>query len=171
MSAAPRTLAAATALAASFAEADGRLAAIEEKRKVKLGRINAAADAMAGPLIAELAGMAERLERWWGKGGAAIAGDAKSAQLGGCLIGTRSHAASLAHTFKDEKAAVAALRKTRLATRTVRVRYALDKVGTLKLVQSGGKTGEALIALGFSAEQGERFFVSRVEQPGAIGAA
>ena len=167
----PRTLAAATQLAAAYADADGRLAAIEEARKAELGRINAAADVEAGPLLAELEAMAARLEGWWGRGGSAIAGEAKSAQLGGCLIGTRAERARLGHGFADDKEAMAALRETRLAARTVRVGYALDKVGTLKLLEGGGKTGETLAGLGFVAERGERFFVSRVEQPGAIGAA
>ena len=47
------------------------------------------------------------------------------------------------------------------ARHTTRVSYSLDRTGTLKLLQLGGKTTTSIRLLNFSIEQGERFFVER----------
>lgn len=167
----PRTTAAATDLLARYAELDTRAAAVEAHRKAEIGRINAAADAEAGPMREYLGAMAAQLRTWWDTEGRTLAtGARKSVQLGGCMIGTRTARASLAHDHGGEDAAVAALRSTRYAKQTTRVKYAIDRTAVLKLLQGETKAGAAIGALGFRVEQGEAFFVERVEQAGVVGA-
>jgi hypothetical protein len=103
------------------------------------------------------------LEVWWKAGGNAVAGDKKSAELGGCLIGLRKSRPKLTHGFESDAKATEALRGTRWAKQSTRITYSLDRTSTLKLLQLGGKAGSDIAALGFSIEQGERFFVERVK--------
>jgi hypothetical protein len=90
-----------------------------------------------------------------------IAGGKKSTELGGCKIGLRTSRPKLAHGFESDDKAIEALRGTRWAKRTTRVSYSLDRTGTLKLLQLGGKAAADVASLGFSIEQGERFFLGR----------
>lgn len=166
----PRTIEQATALLAHYAEVDTQLAETEANRKAELGRINAAADAVAAPLIAELQAISTRLKPWWQDSGKSVAPKGrKSAQLGGCMIGSRMSKATLGHGFKDDAEAVEALRATRYGKHTTSVKYSLDRAAALKLLQVGGKTATAIKELGFSVvEPTEQFFIQRVEQPGTI---
>lgn len=168
----PRTTEQAAALLTRYAQIDGRLAAVEAKRKNMLGRVNQLADAKAAPLVLELASIAGAVEPWWAANGDTVAPKGrKSAQLAGCMVGTRKAAARLAHGFQSDEKAVEALQATRYAKGTLKVTYKLDRPATLKLLQVGGKTSQAIADLGFSIDQGgETFFVQRVEQDGAIGA-
>ena len=169
--AAPRNLEQATALIAQFAEVDAQRAAVEEQRKSELGRINAAADAAVAPLLQELEGLQVRIETWWtGFAPSVLPKGRKSAQLGGCMIGTRKAAAKLAHAFDSDDKAVEALQGTRYAKVALKVRQALDRAATLRLLQVGGKTSQAIAELGFRVDEpGETFFLQRVEQDGSIG--
>ncbi|MDP8995300.1 MAG: host-nuclease inhibitor Gam family protein [Pseudomonadota bacterium] len=163
---APRTVAQATALLERHAALQGLLEAVEGRRGALIARANARADAAATPLLAELQAIAARLEPWWQDAGRTIAGKRKSIELGGCTIGTRASRPKLAHGFEDDDKAVEALRATRYGRQTVRLRYSVDRVGTVKLLQLGGKAAETLQELGFRVDQGEEFFVQRVEQAG-----
>lgn len=166
----PKTLKQATALLGRYAEVDARLAAVEARRTTEIGRANASADEEAAPLIAELETISARIEPWWLVAGKALAKGRKSMTLGGCVIGTRAGQPKLVHGFDSDDKAVEALRATRYARRTTRAKYSIDRKATLKLVQLGGKAGEALGELGFRAAAGEQFFIGRVEQGGTIGA-
>jgi hypothetical protein len=166
----PANAAAAAALLERFALVDGQLASIEERRKVELGQVNAAIDSEAGPLIAELQALSQRLQPWWNRAGTELAKGRKSVQLGGCVIGYRTARAKLEHGFATDEAAVEALRKTRLGSQTTRVKYSLDRTATTRLIRSGGKTAATLGQLGFKIDQAETFFVERVEQPGTVTA-
>lgn len=167
----PKTLARATQLLERYSDLDGRLAAVEEGRTAELGRVNAAADAEAGPLVTELAAIAAQLEPWWQASGLALAQGRKSLQLGGCLIGSRKGRPKLVHTFSDDDKAVEALRATRWGKQTTRVKFSLDRTGAVKLLQLAGAGAGKLGELGFSIDQSEAFFVERVEQACTIGAA
>jgi hypothetical protein len=166
----PKTLAAATSLLERHAELEGQIASIEARRTRMLVRANAAADAKVGPLVDELDQIFAAVEPWWRASGKDLAKDRKSIQLGGCMIGTRSGKPKLAHTFDDDDKAVTALRATPYKNQTTRVKYALDRAATLKLLQLDGKTGKAIAALGFSIDQADTFSIQRVEQSGSIGA-
>lgn len=165
----PRTVEQAVELLGRYAEVDARRAGAEAARKDEIGRINAAADVEVAPLLDELAAIAAAVRPWWeGDGQALATGTRKSVQLGGCMIGTRALRARLTHGFKDEDAAVEALRATRYGKQTTRVKWSLDRAAALKLVQGTSAAGKALVDLGFRAETGEQFFLERVEQAGTI---
>jgi hypothetical protein len=167
----PRTVAQATQLLERHAELEGRLALAEAARSEAIGRANASADAAAAPLLEEMRAIAEKLEPWWRSAREALAGKRKSIELGGCMIGTKMSRPKLAHGFEDDDKAVEALRASRYAKHTTRVRYSIDRAGTLKLLQVGGRTSETLRELGFSVEEGrDCFFVERAEQAGTMGA-
>jgi phage host-nuclease inhibitor protein Gam len=165
----PRTLDQATAILAHYAEVHAQLAEVEAGRTADLGRVNAAADAVAAPLVAELEQLQARLQPWWETAGQALAPKGrKSMQLGGCMIGSRTSRPKLAHGFADDDKAVEALQGTRYGKQTTRVRYSLDRGATLKLIQIKGRPAEKLAELGFRVEQSEQFFIEPVEQGGTI---
>jgi hypothetical protein len=167
---APKTTAQATALLDRYAELEGQRATLEARRSRMIARANAAVDAKVAPLIAGLALIAEKVEPWWQKAGQKLlAPKAKSMQLGGCKIGTRTSRPTLVHTLVNDAAAVAVLQGTRYKKQTVRVTYSVDRVATLKLLQQEGKPAQELTELGFSVDQGEQFFLERVQQTGTIG--
>lgn len=170
MPATPKTLPAATRMLERYAIASLALADIESSRSFAIAAANAEADHSAGPLIKELTDLETALEPWWNGPGKDLAGGKKSVQLGGCMVGIRKGKPSLAHTFPKDDDAATALLSTRYKKQTTRVKYSLDKVGTLKLLQLGGKAGELLQGMGFSEKQDDRFFVERVEQPATISA-
>ncbi|HEY0116275.1 MAG TPA: host-nuclease inhibitor Gam family protein [Allosphingosinicella sp.] len=166
----PRTTGQAAELLDCFAALDARIAEIEANRRVEVGQINAAADAVAATLIEERQKIAAQLEPWWRSRGPELTPKGrKSIQLGGCMIGMRAKRPVLAHGFDQDDQAVEALRSTRLANQTTRIKYSLDRAATLKLLQSTGKAAETLVGLGFRVEQGELFYIERVEQAGTIG--
>lgn len=166
----PRTQEQATNLLGHYAQVDTQLAEVEAVRKAELGRINAAADAEAGPLLGELEALSAALDPWWKSNGQALAPKGrKSLQLGGCMIGSRMSKAKLGHSFDDDDKAVEALRATRYGKHTTRVKYSLDRAATLKLLQVGGKTAAGIQELGFSiVDPSEQFYIDRVEQAGTI---
>lgn len=166
----PNTVARATALLERHALLEGQVASAEARRSALLARANAAADAKVSPLLEELAALDAALAPWWESDGRAIAGKRKSVELGGCMIGTRLAKAKLGHDFVDDDAAVLALQGTRYARQAVRVKYTLDRTGTARLLDVGGKTSAALKELGFWMSEPEAtFFVKGVEQQGTIG--
>lgn len=166
----PRTLDQATAMAARFAELDTRLAQIEAERRSQTGQINAACDAVAGPITQELADIARCMAPWWAKHGVELTkGKRKSAELGGCMIGARAQRARLAHGFDNDELALAALIASPYRKGTVAVRYAINRTATLKLLDGTGAVAKGLAALGFRSEQPEEaFYIARVEQGGTI---
>lgn len=166
----PNTVARATALLERHALIEGQVAAAEARRSALLARANAAADAKVSPLLEELAALDAALAPWWESEGAAIAGKRKSVELGGCMIGTRQGKATLQHGFVNDDAAVLALQGTRYARQALRVKISIDRTGTAKLLDVGGRTSAALKELGFSlSAPSATFFVKRVEQQGTIG--
>ncbi len=167
---APRSVAQATALLDHYAELADAVAHIENGRNAKIAQANASADAERVPLLAGLEEIRTKLEPWWQGAGPALAGKRKAIERGGCMVGTRLSRAKLAHGFEDEDKAVEAQRGTRYQRQTVRVRYSIDRTGTVKLLRLGGRTAETLEGLGFSIEEGaDVFFVERAEQVGTIG--
>ncbi|HEY0131643.1 MAG TPA: host-nuclease inhibitor Gam family protein [Allosphingosinicella sp.] len=167
----PRTVGQATAMLERYAAITGELARAEERRSRLIVRANAAADVITAPLVTEAGAILLKLEGWWKTAGPDLAGKRKSIELGGCMIGSRASKPKLVHGFESDDKAVEALRGTRHGKQTTRLKYSLDRPATLKLLQLKGGTAEAIAELGFSIDQGERFFVQRAEQAGTIGAA
>jgi hypothetical protein len=162
MTAVPKTVPAATQLLEQYADLTARLDQVEADRAERVANANAWADTAAQPMIDELASIGAALERWWLAGGKDVAGGKKSAELGGCVIGLRTSRAKLAHGFESDDKATEALRGTRWAKQTTKVKYSLDRTATLKLLQLGGKAGQDMASLGFSIELGtDSFFVER----------
>ena len=157
----PKSLPGAIKLVERFAEIDGQLALVEATRSEAVANANTSADAEAAPLLEELGKISVTLESWWNLVGSSFAGGKKSMELGGCVIGSRKSRPKLAHGFESDAKATEALLGTRFAKHTTRVSYSLDRTGTLKLLQVGGKTAASIASLGFSIEQGERFYVER----------
>lgn len=155
------------ALLERFAGNEGELGAIEAERARLLAEVNAEADRLAGPLLAEQARLRARIEAWWAKAADRLCPPGrKSIELGGCMIGTRSGRPSLEVTG-DELVLVAALAGKSWGKALVRVRTSLDRGAALKALD--GPHGEKLAALGVSRLAGEEcFFVARVDQPGAL---
>lgn len=166
----PRTVPAATALLDRFATVDGQIAAIEAGRQDETVKINAAADALLEPLVAERAVIVEKLEPWWTAARDELTGGKrKSIELGGCTIGTRAGRASLAFQDGNDDTALALLEAERWAKPLIRIRKSIDRTATLKALE--GTHGKKLTGLGFIKMPGkEAFFVDRVVQGGTIAA-
>lgn len=167
---APRTIAQATDLAARYAEVDGRLAAVEAARKVELGRINAAADAEAAPLIAELEAAGAALSTWWTGGGNALAPKGrKSVQIGGCMVGTRSARSTLT-IAGNEQDVVDVLSGLRWAKPMLKVKTTLNRQTLFTGLDGKHKVALAELGIGRTAPT-DTFYIERVEQAGTIGPA
>lgn len=166
----PKSLAAATRMLERYADLDARIAALEEDRTKAIAAANQRADVAAAPMIKERDVICAAIESWWPHAAPLIAGGNKSVQLGGCVIGTRKSKDKLAHSFETDDVAALALFKTRFRKHATRLKVALDRMATLKLLQVGGKTGAAIAELGFTVEQGsDQFFVERAQQAATIG--
>lgn len=170
MIARPKSTAEATQLLERYADLALRIDLVEADRNDAIATANQRADVAATPMLEEMASLSQALAPWWAKSAAALADGRKSSELGGCIIGTRKSRDSLAHGFTNDDKAVEALRASRYAKHTTRVKYSLDRTATLKLLQIGGKTAKSIAALGFSIEPGaDLFFVERVQQDRTIG--
>jgi hypothetical protein len=160
----PKAIPAATRLLEEFADLTSRIALVEEDRADSIALANSRADGAAQPMLDRLEDIRAALEPWWLASGQALAGGNKSVELGGCLIGLRLSRPKLAHGFESDDKATEALRSTRWAKQTTRVKYSLDRTATLKLMQLAGKAGQDVASLGFSIEQSNAFFIERAEQ-------
>lgn len=165
---APKSTAAAQDLLGHYAELAEAAAHIETIRNGAIARANESADAELAPLLEELEQLRGALQPWWDAAGADLAKGKKSVQLAGCKIGYRTSRPKLAHDFGSDELAVEALMLTRHVRQTTKIRYTLDRTGTLKLLELGGKAGQDVAALGFRIDQAENFFVDRVEQDATI---
>jgi hypothetical protein len=167
----PKSIAAATKLLEEYADLDGRIALLEEDRSADIAAANQRADIAAAPMIKRRDDITAIVEPWWPFAFAAdVSKGKKSMQLGGCLLGVRKSKDKLAHDFESDDKAALALFKTRFRRHTTRLKVALDRMATLKLLQLGGKTGAAVAELGFKIEPGtDQFFVERVQQERTIG--
>lgn len=175
---APQTVEQATELLARFADASAQIDALEAQRAASLAQINGAADACIVPLAAELKDIAKQLKPWWAASIEELtAGRRKSIELGGCTIGYRISPPKVVHEHGRDGDAALVLLGTNYADRAVRVSYALDKPGVLKLLDEqalleGDAVPDVSIAsLGFAARQVEEFFIDVIApQPIALGA-
>lgn len=163
----PRTVGKATELLDRFATLSGELETVEAHRNAELAKINAAADALAAPIVAELAEIQAAIEPWWKTAEAELTkGKRKSAELGGCMLGTRTSRTTLA-IAGDAAAVLARLQAARWAKPYVRTTPSIDKTAALKALD--GPHRAKLAELGFSKQEGTPvFFLERVAQAGTV---
>ncbi|MGB7407168.1 MAG: host-nuclease inhibitor Gam family protein [Pontixanthobacter sp.] len=159
----PRSVEAATALCERFTVLESDLEVIDAARQADIAAINARADTAANDLIAERDAIVAKLAPWWDKSGKdLLKGKAKSLELGGALLGSRTKRKVLAHDASP-KALVEAMEGQRWAKPYLSTTTALDKPALLKALD--GKHGDKLAELGFTAGGGEEtFFAKRAEQ-------
>lgn len=159
----PRTVDAARKLLERFAELEDSLVAIEATRNAAIVAANATADEDGASAIAEREEIRTKLEPWWKTAGATLTGGKrKSAELGGCIVGTVAGRDSLA-IEGDEDAVITALGKRAWAKPLLRVKTTLDRAAILKSLD--GVYRKQLAALGLTCKTGETtFFVKRTEQ-------
>ncbi|WP_375290901.1 host-nuclease inhibitor Gam family protein [Qipengyuania sp.] len=164
----PRSVEAATALCERYAELDGQIAAIEERRQADLAAVNADADRAANDLIAQRDAIAPKLAPWWaGAAETLTKGKRKSIELGGCEIGTVKAKDGLAIDGKDD-AIIGKLQKLRWAKPFLRPKVSLDRAALLKATE--GKRKDELAELGVTRSVGvPSFFVKRTGQGGTRG--
>lgn len=171
--AAPKTIEAATELLEIYAVNAGLLATIEANRAEALASTNSVADGLAAPLLRHQAEILAQLEPWWSKHGSKLTqGKRKSVELGGCIVGSKSSAASLSHSYEDDKQAGAALNSMKWAKPFVRISYAPEKAAIKSAIDRDDRLGRCLKSVGFHLKPGvATFFVERVKQEGVVGAA
>ena len=165
-----RSVKQATLLLERFAEVDGHLAGIDEARRAELAKVNALFDDLAAAPLEERQALSSALAAWWpGAGPALTGGKRKSIELGGCEIGSRSSAATLA-VDGNEPAIAKTLGGKRWAREMVRVTVSLDRAAVLKSLD--GVHGKDLAELGLRKVAGpETVFVRRVRQLGTLSGA
>lgn len=166
--AAPKTIEAATALLERYAVLAGEVALIEAVRTSELAAAGTKADKAAQPLLDEQATIAAQLEPWWAANAAALTkGDRKSMTIGGCKIGTKQGAASLALDGDLWDMAALLLKAARWAKSLWRAKPAVEKTAVLKALD--GTHQDKLKAMGFSKKPGAvTFFVEAVAQAGTL---
>jgi hypothetical protein len=161
----PKSQAGASRLLEEFADLAARIAQVENDRSDNIAAANTRADAAVAPMLERQATISASIESWWPAAAPHIANGKKSVELGGCIIGTRKSKDKLGHSFESDDKAAAELFKSRFRKHTTKLKVVLDKAGTLKLLQIGGKTGDAIAELGFSIEPGtDQFYIERVQQ-------
>lgn len=161
---APKDLAAATRLLERIARLDARIVARHGARVATIAQINASADKLLVPALAQRERLVELLKPWWGSDEAKAARkSAKSMVLGGCKIGTRESAAALTYGGDAEDFGLSQLQAEKWAKPLITVSYSVDKTKTREALS--GKRGEALKAMGFGEKQSTVFFVSSVKLP------
>lgn len=161
-----------TAVLERYSALAGQLATIEEDRATALASTNAVADGIAAPIVAEMQLLEQQLKPWWIRiADKVTGGKRKSAELGGCMIGTKDKAASLA-IAGDEAAIVEQLKGQRWAKDYLRTVTSIDKIAVLKAIAGPNAHAQKLTDVGFSKTDPEpTFILKRVAQPGTISGA
>jgi len=184
---APQTKEQAIAVLEGYARDSAQIALIEAARADAIAQIDAKADAELVPLVASLKDAAKQLKPWWEANYEELTGGKrKSLDLGGCTIGYRLPPESVKFANGKDADAVVALKAHGFGERLVRVTYAPDKPGILKLLKSTPEPASEGLApdaeavtiltdittlkdLGFSITQNEQFFVDAAEDGTAAG--
>ena len=125
----PRTIEAATKLAERFAELETAIGVADAVRNDAIAKANAAADEEIAPLIEERDAIAAKVGSWWGKNGREqVLGrkpKQKSAELGGCLLGSQKSRASL-KLPEDEDKLIERMKGSRALKKLLRVKESID---------------------------------------------
>jgi hypothetical protein len=167
----PRTLEQAERLCGVWAQTDHAIARIELERDAALAAINQVADQDLVPLVAQRAEIEAALAGWWKRQGHTLTqGKRQSAELGGCVLGTRAGAGKVTITGALD-AIIARLRQYRgFARKYLRPKFELDRGAVAKGL--AGKDAATLQALGLGFAPGEAtFFIKAAGQGGTLGKA
>lgn len=166
----PRTIEAATPMCERYAETDGQIKALEQRRNMLIARLNGLFDNKLLPLVDERDAIAEKLRPWWMKArDKLLTGKAKSKELGGCIVGTKKGKDTLDYSGDHDKP-VDAFAGLRWAKAFIRVTESVDAAATMRGLE--GKHEKKLADLGFSKKIGEDvFFIKRTEQGQTVGKA
>lgn len=169
---APRSLTEAQRLCEQFAQLDGEIAAIEEARDVAIAAANAEVDKDLLPLVARRDAIAAKLGPWWGENAHALTqGKRKSAELGGCVLGTREGRVSVV-LARPEDEVVAAMQGENWAAYYLRTKVELSKAAVLLGLSNPGPDADRLTSLGLSIKRGpDAFRIERTKQAGTQGKA
>lgn len=166
---APQTIDAASELLARFVEVDATIAAEEGARNKALAEINAVADAVLVPLVAERKDLFDRLKPWFAASFDDLTGGKrKSIELGGCMIGYRLTPPKVAFAYGTDKEALEALNHFDRWRGLVRMSEALNKPAILSELTEEPGEGIPLELIGFEVKQSEDFFLERIVQGGTI---
>ena len=159
----PRSTNAAMTMLERYAELDGKLTDYEAARTEAIALVNAEIDKQIEPLLKEIGEITLKLEPWWTTAAAELTkGKRKSAELGGCIVGTVAGRDSL-DVNGDERAIVEALKKRVWAKTLLRVTTNLDR--TAIMASLDGTHKKQLATLGLSRKKGvETFYIKRTEQ-------
>lgn len=161
----PRTVGQAAALCERLAQLQRQIDAVNADRGRAIAEANALADKASAGLIAERDAIAAKLgEAWPDLSAEVLPAGRKSAELGGCMIGSATARPSLV-VRSDEATVIELMGALRWARPFLRSRVTIDRAGVLKALD--GSRGPALAELGFGKGGGEeQFFVRPVEQAG-----
>jgi len=164
---APRSVEAGQKLLQRYALVAGSLAVTEAVRTDAIAAANQAADAEALPLVEELKQLEQLLAPWWAEHKFKLLSKGrKSAELGGCEIGSRMGGTRLA-LAGIETDVIEQLREARWARPYLNIKYSLNRQTTLAGL--AGQHGKQLRELGFSTSAGtETFFVKPVFQSATV---
>lgn len=166
----PTSLPEATALLKRVARHDAAIAAANAERAAAIAAANAAADKKLAAILPKRDALVAAIEPWWRAHGVELlTGKRKTVELGGCTIGTKAGATSLAITSGDFDAAATLLRASNWGAAFIREKVEIEK----QAVKAGldGEFADELRALGFHLTGGgERFVLAGVTQPGTLSA-
>jgi hypothetical protein len=155
-------------IAARYAKEAAAAATVEAQLAADIAPLKAAAEKKLAPIAARLATAAADAKAWWAVHGEQARGKKKSAEIAGCVLGTRLSPAKVVFAGGDETAAKAVLLKRRLLSLVVRV-VSIDKKAIAKRLKDEADKPEAereLAQLGFTAEQDETFFIESATRTG-----
>ena len=160
----PMDLAAATRLLERISKLDARIVGRHAARVALIAKINASADKLLVPAIAQRGRLVELLKPWWSTDEAKAArGTAKSMVLGGCKIGTKESPASLTYSGKANDLGLAQLQAVKWGKPFVTVSYSVNKTAVREALKA--KRSDELTAMGFGEKQDTVFFVTSVKLP------
>lgn len=155
-----------TEIAARFARASAAAAKIEADLAAKIAPLKKAADTKLAPIAAELEETKADAERWWKAHGDKVRGTKKSAEMAGCVLGTRASPRKLLFAHGDDKAAVKALRDGGFLKLLQRV-FLLDKAAISDRVEA--QPDGDVAQLGFSLKRDETFYIEPATRTGRKG--
>lgn len=159
----PRSTNAAMAMLERYAELEDAIAGGENIRNARIAEANKVIDESLAPMIQEREEIRAKLEPWWATAAADLTkGKRKSAELGGCIVGTVAGRESL-DVDGDEDEIVQALQKRSWAAPLLRVTTKLDRKAILASID--GVYKKQLATLGLARRKGsETFYIKRAEQ-------
>lgn len=149
-------------LAQRYAAASAEITRVNADRKASIAAIEATADGLVVPLVAEVKDIAKQLQPWWETNMDELTGGKrKSIELGGCVIGYRVSPPKVTFAYGTDKDALAALNHFDRHRGLIRISESLNKTAILDELTDDDsvRDGIPLELIGFEAKQTEDFFL------------